>query len=148
MPRPAKMYPANSPAYVPLPVHCPDRPPRTFSRSPCAPSRPAAAPHRPRPFLPSTLPFSTSCAPHCPSGFSLASPRRVSGFPFVTRPAHHAFSCPASPLCTRTLRPAPCIFTMHPAPAPCAHSARPFSYHILPMRNPPGGCIWKNKMIK
>lgn len=133
MPRPAKMYPANSPAYVPCLCTAPTAPRAHFPALPAPPHATAAA-LPPTPFSPlhtallhvlrPALPLSAShgfpLAPrrHPDAVFPLLaphSPRRVSGFPFVPRPAHHAFFVSRIP----TLHPHPAPCTPHPALRTC-----------------------------
>ena len=136
MPRPAKMYPANSPAYVPLPVHCPDRPPAhifPLSLRPLTPSRRTTPPtpfsplhtallHVLRPTLPLWL------LPHLPAPrfrLSLRPPPCSSRFFRVPHPH------PAPAPCALHLHHAPGTCTLRPAPSPCTP-------HLPPARTPQG----------
>ena len=152
MPRPAKMYPANSPAYVPLPVHCPDRPPAhifPLSLRPLTPSRRTTPPtpfsplhtallHVLRPTLPLWL------LPRLPAPrfrLSLRPPPCSSRFFRVPHPH------PAPAPCALHLHHAPGTCTLpHSAPRTCAPALRKaLAYHILPMRSRPARRLYMEK---
>ena len=119
MPQPAKMYPANSPAYVPLPVHCPDRPPAHISPLSLRPLTPSRRTTPPTHFSPLRTALLHVLRPTLPLSAS-------HGFPFVLPAPRFRLSLRPPPCSSRFFRvphphsaPAPCALHLHHAPGTC-----------------------------